>query len=194
MKKFLLILASSLALSALTFAPAFAQGAAPTGRPTDPAAQARMKAMQPIFDLTGRVTLMTELDAQPKLKFTSAQAKLLLPVLKDLQSRAGLTAPDATAILTKIEDKILTDAQVTWLDDTQLKRAEERRQRMQNGGGGGGQGTGGTGAPGGRTGGAPGGRGGFFQAMQSGKPFNPFKLDDRAGKSLTDLIALLAKR
>lgn len=33
----------------------------------------------------------------------------------------------------------------------------------------------------------------MFQAIQAGKPFNSFK-DERMGKPLTELIALLAKR
>ncbi len=156
----------------------------------DPATQAKFKAYQPVLDLVGRVSLMTELDAQKGLAFTKAQAKTLLPVLKDLQTRADLKPKDATVILTKIEDKILTDKQLVWLDDTQLKREEERRQRFQNGGGG----QPGSGAPGaGGNRGPGGGRGGMFKAIQDGTPFNPFK-DDRMGKPLTDLIALLAKR
>lgn len=175
MNKLLMVLVSSLVL----ITPALAQGGTP-----DPAFRERMRAMQPIFDLTGRVSLMLELDAQPKLKITQAQAKLLLPVLKDLQTRPALSAKEATAILANIENKILTDSQLIWLDDTQLKRAEERRKQFESGGG-----AGGFPAAGGAGGPPP-----MFQAMQSGKPFNPFKLDNRAKKSLTDLIALLAKR
>ena len=108
-----------------------------------------------------------------------------------MQVRADLKAKDATAILAKIEDKILTVKQVTWLDDTQLKREEERRQRFQNGGTPGNTGTSpGTGTLGA---GAGVGRGGMFQSMQAGQPFNPFK-DERAAKPLIELIALLNKR
>lgn len=142
--------------------------------------------MQPIFDLVGRVSLLKEMDTQKGLMLSKAQAKTLLPILKDLQLRADLKAKDATLILAKIEDKILTDKQVTWLDDTQLKREEERRQRFQSGG----APAGGVPPPAGAGGG---GRGGMFQAMQEGKPFNPFK-DQRMGQPLTELIALLAKR
>ena len=183
MRKYALTFVSSLALLALPLlTPALAQTGAPGGGPSDPAVRARMQAMQPIFDLVGRVSLLGEMDAQKVLALTKAQAKSLLPILKDLQMRADLKAKDATAMLAKIEDKILTDKQVTWLDDTQLKREEQRRQRFQSGG---------VAATG--PNGAGVGRGGLFQAMQSGKPFNPFK-DERIGKPLTDLIALLAKR
>lgn len=183
MKLYTLILVSSLML----LSPVIAQTGAPAGGPSDPAVRARMQAMRPIFDLVARVALLKELDAQKGLAITKAQAKTLLPILKDLRARAELNAKDATAILAKIEDKILSDQQVTWLDDTQLGREEERRQRFQNGGG---QAGSGTGAPPNAAGGA---RGGMSGAMQAGKPFNPFK-DERSGKPLTELIALLAKR
>jgi hypothetical protein len=191
MKRFLAMIAAVLAL----FSVSLAQTGG-TGGP-DPAMRARMQAYQPVFDLTGRVSLMLEMDKQKGLAITKAQAKTLLPILKDLQTRADLKPKDATTILSKIEDKILTDKQVTWLDDTQLQREEERRQRFQNGGGGAPNAAGAPGAGGaqGAAGGArPGGaRGGMFQAISQGKPFNPFK-DDRMGKPLADLIALLAKR
>jgi hypothetical protein len=169
-------------------APAFAQGGAP-----DPAMRERMKAMQPIFQLVGSMPLYLELDKQPGLAFTKAQAKSMLPILKDLQTRAALSAKDATAIQTKIEDKILSSKQVTWMDDTQLKREEERRQRFQNGGGTGGNAPGAGGGQGGAGGAGGGGRGAMFAAIQSGKPFNPFK-DAQMSKPLVDLIALLSKR
>jgi hypothetical protein len=190
MKKLILsFVISSLAL----LAPAFAQSGAP-----DPAMRERMKALQPIFQLVGSMPLYLELDKQPGLAFTKAQAKLMLPILKDLQTRAALNAKDATAIQSKIEEKILTAKQVTWMDDTQLKREEERRQRMQNGGGMGGNGGGFGGAPGaGGQGGAGGpgggGRSAMFAAIQSGKPFNPFK-ETGMNKPLLDLIAVLSKR
>ncbi len=191
MKKYLLILTSSLALvSTALFPSALAQTGAPGGGPSDPAVRARMQAMQPIFDLVGRVSLLGEMDAQKGLALTKAQAKALLPILKDLQLRADLKAKDATLILAKIEDKILTDKQVTWLDDTQLKREEERRQRFQNGGT---PPTGNAGPVGSGTPPPGAGRGGMFQAIQAGKPFNPFK-DERMGQPLTELIAQLAKR
>jgi hypothetical protein len=62
------------------------------------------------------------------------------------------------------------------------------RQNRQSGGGptNGFQGQGGPGGQGGP-------RGGLFQAIQQGKPFNPFK-EDPAKKTLSDLIALLSKR
>jgi hypothetical protein len=187
MKKVLLTVVSSLALVGSALAQTAPQG----GPGGNPAAGEQFRAYQPVFQLVGSINLMLELDKQKGLAFTKAQAKLLLPVLKDLQTRADLKPKDATAIQTRIEDKILTEKQLTWLDNTQLKREEERRQRMQSGGGpGAGAPPGGAAGAGGGPGGA---RGGMFQAIQSGQPFNPFK-DERMGKSLTDLIALLSKR
>ena len=132
MSEYVLILDSSLIFfTPALFSPAMTQTGAPGGGPSDPAVRARM---QPIFDLVGRVGVLGEMDAQKALAMTKAQAKSLLPILKDLQMRADLKAKDATAILVMIEDKMLTDKQVTWLDDTQPGREEERRQRFQNGG------------------------------------------------------------
>lgn len=190
MNKYALILVSSLALlTPAPFTSVLAQTGAPSGGPSDPAVRARMQAMQPIFDLIGRVSLLKEMDLQKGLALTKAQAKSLLPILKDLQLRADLKAKDATSILAKIEDKILTDKQVTWLDDTQLKREEQRRQRLGSGG----QTLGAQPSGGAPRAGGGGGRGGAFQAIQQGNPFNPFK-DQRMGQPLTELIALLVKR
>ena len=189
MNKHVLILVSSIAL----LTSALAQTGAPGGGPSDPAVRARMQVMQPIFDLVGRVSSLKEMDAQKVLALTKAQSKSLLPILEDLHMRTDLKAKDAAAILAKIEDKILSDKQVTWLDDTQLKREEERRQRFQSGSAPAASGNGTATAIGSLPADAGAGRGRMFQAMQSGKPFNPFK-DEQMGELLTELIALLVKR
>lgn len=159
----------------------------PGPQQADPEARKRFEQYRPVFDLMSSLRLMLELDRQKNLSFSKAQAQKLLPMLKDLQTRADLKPADAAKILTNIEDKILTPAQLKWMDETQLKRQEEMRQRAQNGGGGPDNlrvpGPGGQGGP----------RGSLFQAIQQGKPFNPFK-EDPAKKTLTDLIALLSKR
>jgi hypothetical protein len=166
------------------------------GQPGGPngSQQAQFRAYQPVLQLVGSIPLLLELDKQKGLAFTKAQAKTLLPILKDLQARADLKPKDASAIQTRIEEKILTDKQLTWMDDTMLKREEERRKRMQNGGGGAPGGNFAGGPPNGAGGARGGPGGGMFQAIQSGKPFNPFKADERMSKPLTDLIALLSKR
>ena len=79
--------------------------------------------------------LMAELEKDKAQAVTKAQAKLLLPLLQKLQTSASITAADATKTLTQIEDKILTDKQVTALDDLDLKRQEERRAARQKAGG-----------------------------------------------------------
>ncbi|MER3483261.1 MAG: hypothetical protein C4332_09090 [Meiothermus sp.] len=158
----------------------------------------KMQAYRPVFDLTASVRMMSELDVQKGLAFTKAQAQKLLPILKDLGARADLKPADADKILGNIENNILSDAQVQWMDTTRLQREEQMRQRAQQ------QGREQQGQasalrmPGGPPLGAFGGgqrdgQGGFFQAIQDGKPFNPFK-EGRAKESLDALVALMTKR
>lgn len=157
----------------------------------NPELRKRLEQYRPVFDLMSSLRLMLELDRQKNLSFTKAQAQKMLPILKDLQTRADLKPADASKILSNIEDNILTPAQLRWMDQTQLKRQEEMRQRAQNGPENNFQGQG-PGAPRGPGQGGPRG-GGLFQAIQQGRPFNPFK-EGPAQKTLTDLIALLSKR
>ena len=161
-----------------------------------------MQKYRPVFDLMGTVNLMLEVDKQKGLGFTKAQAKLALPVLKDLAGRANLPPKDAEKILATLEDKILSEQQVAWMDDARLKREEERRKRFQQQGGntqGGpsirvpGAGGIGGGRPGGGQGGPGGGRGEMFRAIMDGKPFNPFKTGPGADDIKT-LTALIQKR
>jgi uncharacterized membrane protein YgcG len=185
MKKLVLFaLVSSLVL----LSPALAQ--APGG--PNPAMRERFEALRPVFELMQSINLALEVDKQKGLAFNKPQAQKFLPVLKDLRTRADLKPKDAEKILTTIEDKILTAKQLQWIDDTRLKREEERRKRMAaNNGGGFGQGGPGGGAGAGGGQGGPGGA--MFQAVMSGKPFNPFK-DAEMGKSCVELLALLEKR
>jgi hypothetical protein len=167
----------------------------PGGQQPNPELRKRLEQYRPVFDLMSSLRLMLELDRQKNLSFTKAQAQKLLPILKSLPTRADLKPADAEKILSNIEDNILTPAQLKWMDETQLKQQEEMRQRRQNregptnnfGGGGGPNNPGGPGGQGGPRG------GGLFQAIQQGKPFNPFK-DGRAKESLDSLIALMTKR
>jgi hypothetical protein len=214
MKKILAIIA---VLSSLLLGFSFAQGDPPPpggtpggngggrfGPNADPKMQAAFKKYQPVFDLVSTVNLLVDMDKEKAMAITKDQAKKLAPILKDLGSRPDLKPADATKILTNIEDKILTDKQVTWMDDTRLKQQEERRKRAAANGGnnggvrlpglpGGGQGAG----QGGNRQGGPGGPGGDrraqFDAMLNGKPFNPFKAG-RGQESLKALTALIAKR
>jgi hypothetical protein len=171
------------------------QGPGGPGGP-NPAMRAQFEKYRPVFELVSNVRMMSDVDKQKGLAFTKAQAKILLPVLKNLQTRPAITPDDAEKILVNIEDKILTAAQLKWMDAEQLRLQEERRKRAQqqaqNGGGislpGQGQGGGQN-----RQGGAGGPDGGMFQAILQGKPFNPFK-EGRAQEALVSLIALLEKR
>jgi hypothetical protein len=171
------------------------------GPNADPKMREAFKKYQPVFDLVSTINLMVDMDKEKTMAVTKDQAKKLAPILKDLGSRSDLKPADATKILTNIEDKILNDKQVTWMDDTRLKRQEERRkQAAANGGNNAGvrlPGVGGTGQGGNRQGGQGGQGGGDrraqFDAMLNGKPFNPFKAG-RGQESLKELTALIAKR
>ena len=160
----------------------------------------QMQKYRPVFDLISTVNLMLEVDKQKGLTFTKAQAKLALPILKDLAGRTNLPPKDAEAILAKLEDKLMTEKQVAWMDDFRLKRDEERRKRFQQQGGNNQQGgpsirIPGAGQVGGqnRQGGPGGGRGAMFQAIMQGKPFNPFK-DGPGAEDIKTLTVLLTKR
>ncbi|AWN24172.1 hypothetical protein DKM44_13810 [Deinococcus irradiatisoli] len=173
-------------------------------RQLDPAQRARFQAMQPIFDLSSRVSLLPELEKNKATAVTKAQAKQLLPLLQKLQTSASITGPDATKMLSQIEDKILSDKQVTALDDLDLKRQEERRAARQKAGASGNrQGGAGFRIPGlpgggfgGRQGQRPAGQGqqaGQGQGGPGSGPFNPFKMG-RGADALKAYIAVLQKK
>ena len=194
----------TLAISSL-FALAIAQQAPPGGGGfgQNPAMQAKLKKYQPWCDLTNTINLMNDADKEKGLAFTKAQAKLALPILKDLATRAVLKPEDATKITTTLEDTVINDKQLKWMDDTQLKRDEERRKQMAAraaanasstnairlpGVGG----TGGGNRPAGANG-AGGGQRAMFDAIMNDKPYNPFKTG-RGADALKTLTATLSKR
>lgn len=174
-------------LATLALGFALAQGGPPN---VSPEMRQRFEAYRPVFDLVGTIGLMDEVEKQRGLAFTKAQATRLLPILRDLQTRADLKPADAEKILTNIENNILTPVQLKWMDQTLLQRREEARQRREQAGGQGSQ-TGQGGLQGSPRG--P-GQGGFFQAIAQGKPYNPFKEQPRAADNLKNLIALLSKK
>ncbi len=195
--------------AALVLGAASAQqgGTTPSGqnqpRQLDPAQRARFQAMQPVLDLAGRVSLLSELEKTPATAVTKAQAKQLLPLLQKLTTATSITPADATKTLTQLEDKILSDKQVTALDDLDLKRQEERRALRAKSGGsaqGGGLripgvpvriGAQGQNRPAGQAqGGQQAGQrpGGFGSG-----PFNPFK-QGRQADALKKYIAVLQKK
>ena len=197
MKKTLTALAfSSIALVGIVLA----QGGPPSGAP-DPAVRAKFEKYRPWVDLGSTIRIMIDVDHQPKLAFTIAQAKLALPILKDLGARPALKPEDATKITNTLEDKVASPAQLKWMDEKRLAQEEERRKRMadqgttQGGGirlpGAGGPGAGQNGGQGAQ--GGPGGNRAMFDAIQNDKPFNPFK-DGRNADSLKELVMLLSKK
>ncbi len=188
----------TLFIAALLLSPALAQNA-PGGAGGPTAAQrAQFQKFQSIFDLQQSVGLIADVDKEKGLAFTKDQAKKLLPILKDLSSRADLKPAEATKILDTLENKIYTTNQLQKMDDLQLARQEERRKQAAargNGGGAGGFRLPGIpgGAGGGQRGGQGGARGGGFADLLAGKPFNPFK-QDRGQKMIQDTVALLSKK
>lgn len=158
----------------------------------DPEMRKKLEAFQPVFELTRLVAILSEVDKQKGLAFTKAQAKKLLPILKDLLSRGELKPADAEKVQVTIEDNILNATQLKWIDTTQLERDKQMRLHGQQGQGQQAQGQQGQVQHQGRPG-DPGERGGFFQAIQQGKPFNPFK-EGRSNENLDAIIAVLSKR
>ncbi len=172
-------------LATLALGLALAQGGPPN---LTPEMRQRLEAYRPVFDLVSTIGLMDEVEKQRGLAFTKAQATRLLPILRDLQTRADLKPADAEKILASIENNILTPAQLKWMDQTLLQRREEARRRREQGGGQ--TPPAGQGSPQGPAG----ARGGLFQAIAQGKPYNPFKEQPRTAENLKNLIALLSKK
>lgn len=177
---------------------ASAQQSATTQRQMTPEMRARMAQMQPILDLSQTVRLLPELEKNRATAVTRAQAKTLLGILTTLQKANAVQPNDASKYLTQIEDRILTDRQLTALDALLLKAEKEReaqRAARQSG-----QGTQARipGLPGGLISGQNGPRqNGQAQNAQgqNGQPgqFNPFKTG-RGADELKKYIATLQKK
>lgn len=161
-----------------------------------PEQRAQFAKMRPIFDLAQDIRLLPDLEKNPATAMTKAQARQLLPILTTLQKAAAIQPNDAAKYLTQIEDKILTDKQVTAMDDLQLKaeqaRAAQRAQRQASG-----QTPRIPGVPGGLVGGFGGQRPGAAQGQNAqngqGGQFNPFKRG-RTADLLKAYIAVLQKK
>lgn len=168
-----------------------------------PEMRARMAQMKPVMDLAQDVRLLPELEKNKATAMTKAQARQLLPILTALQQASAVAPNDAKKYLSQIEDKILTDKQLTAMDDLALKAEQERaarRAQAQAGGQAGGARVPGLPpffGPGGQGGvrtGAQGaaGQGGQAQNAQPGQ-FNPFK-QGRGADALKAYIAVLQKK
>ncbi len=163
----LIVLGSILGMSL-----AFAQ----IGGPADPK---MLEKYQGWFDLQGTVSIMLEVDKQTGLAFSEDQAKKALPILKDLGNRVDLKPKEAIDFTTKLENEVVSDKQLVWMDKERLKRAEEQRKN--------------NGRPN-FPGGFPSGKFiAMIQAMQQGKPFNPFR-GGPGEDDLKTLMGLLEKR
>ena len=143
-----------------------------------------LKKYAPWFDLMYTVDAMARVDRQPGLAFTAKQAGAGLPILDDLGNRADLKLEEATKINKLLEDKVASDAQVKWIAKDRERLEAERKKK------------GGNEPPVGlsRPDGPPNPAVfGMIQAMNGGKPYNPFKGGPAEG-DLKALRAILEKR
>lgn len=161
------------------------------GPPPQPPAKYR-----PIFTLIGDVMTLERLTGSGKLKLAATEKKPLRTLLVGLAAKKNLSPTEATAATQKLKNTL---------------SAAHRKQLASLRGPGGmppppppGDGPppgpppeGGPDGPPPMNGGGPPGRppgGGLFEALQSGKPFNPLAASDPvAGRAVKTLIARLAK-
>ncbi|MEI8093105.1 MAG: hypothetical protein WCG80_02740 [Spirochaetales bacterium] len=120
----------------------------------DPALAVAKEKLEVVYDL-GRVFgyLHTMDKEQKKLALTATQVKSLMLIAEKIRTTPRLEPKPAEALLTEIELKILTGAQLTFVDDLAIARLSERT-------------TAGTGA--GNTGGVS-----PIQTYLNGGAFNP---------------------
>lgn len=195
MRKWIVLAVSAIALTSV----ALAQPGGPGN--FSPEMRKKFEAYRPVFELSTLVRMLQDVEKEKGLAFSKAQAGKLLPILKDLKGRADIKPADAEKILSNIEDNILSDAQLDWIDKTRLERQEEARRRQEERGQQGQQGQGVRvpglppigGGQGGQRQGGPGGQGGFFRAIMEGKPVNPFK-DGRGKENIDAIITVLSKK
>lgn len=179
------------------------------GQNLTPEQRARTAQFQSINDLSQTVRLLPDLEKNKAAAVTKAQAKSLLTLFATLQKATTIAPNDAKKYLAQIEDKILSDKQLTALDtlviQTEKEREAQRAQRQAGGGGQGGVripgvpggigggfgGQGGGQRPGGQAGTAGGqnGQGGQFGPTK----FNPFK-QGRGADALKAYVAVLQKK
>ena len=93
----------------------------------DPAMADAKEKLEVVYDL-GRVFgyLHTMDKEQKKLALTPAQVKSLLVIAEKIRTTARLEPKVADGLLTEIEDKILTDPQLIFVDDLAIARLTER--------------------------------------------------------------------
>lgn len=193
--KNLILITSALGLFTLAAAQ---QGGNFSGQPGQitPEMRARFEKMRPVFDLAQDIRLLPELEKNKATAMTKAQAAQLLPILKKLQTAQSIDPNDAKKYLAQIEDKIMTDPQVTAMDDLQLKaqqeRAARRAQAQKNGQSVRVPGMPPTGIFGGNRQGQAGQNGAGQNSAQAGS-FNPFARG-RSADALKTYIAVLQKK
>ncbi|PNY79698.1 hypothetical protein [Deinococcus koreensis] len=170
-------------------------GQAPT---LTPEMRARMAQMQPVIDLAQTVRLLPELEKNAATAVNRAQAKALLTILTTLQRSSAVQPNDARKYLTQIEDRILTEKQLSALDGLVIKaEAERAAQRARRPAGGAAGQARIPGLPGGGFGGqrpgGPAGQGGAGGQNAQPGSFNPFR-EGRGADALGAYIAALRKK
>ncbi len=144
-----------------------------------------------LFSLIGDVVTLDRLTGTGKLKLDASEKKPLRALLVSLAARKNVGSTEAGGLAQKLKST---------LSVAHRKQLAAGAQSMGGPGGmpppPGGPGGGGPGGPGGPPPGGPGGPpgGGLFEALSSGKPFNPFGPSDPvAGRAVKSLIARLGK-
>ncbi len=119
----------------LLIASATAQtGSTAQQRQMTPEMKAQIAKMQPIRDLAQDIRLLPDLEKNKATAMTKAQAKQLLSILTTLQKATTVQPNDAKKYLAQIEDKIMTEKQLTAMDGLQIiadKEAAARRAQRQ---------------------------------------------------------------
>jgi hypothetical protein len=131
--------------------------------------------IQPLFELMNYVEQMVKVDAASGLAYDRTQAANLLPILKELADRTDLKGSEASQVITILKES-LTPKQRQWVGERLPKLSAD-------------------GPPPGASQGAP--PPGFMemaQAIQAGKPYNPFQPRGPGATNLAALVKLLQQR
>ncbi len=102
----------------------------------DPVLAAAKEKLEVVYDL-GRVYgyIQTMDKEQKKLALTAAQVKSLLATAEKIRGMQRIEPKVGEAMLTEIEDKVLTDAQLTFVDNLAISRLSERTSTQGSGAG-----------------------------------------------------------
>ncbi len=156
---------------------------------------------RPLFSLIGDVMTLDRLTGAGKLKLDASEKKPLRALLVSLAARKNVGSAEAGWLAQKLKSTLSVAHRKQLAAGAQSMGGPGGMPPPPGGPGGGGPGgpggpPPGGGGPGGPPPGGPGGPpgGGLFEALSSGKPFNPFGPSDPvAGRAVKSLIARLGK-